>query len=373
MPVRDHAFQRVFANTFVYNILFEDAEVDERYLGIDEDSTVLGISGAGCGLAGMVTKRPRSIDAVDINGHHLALAGLKMSAAKHIDDYGTFYDLLGRGWHPDAKDVVGQAAQHLPRRFQKYWRKHHGRFARSFYHQGLTAKMLKQVRRRTGLSGDWLRAVAPLSVEERAQAVRDVVQPLSDSRSARCVMSSPVQLLALGINFQQRDRLVETEQASMVDFFVTHLTRLCEHDVETNWFSWYGAAGYFNHEHPDAVPPYLRRDRHATSKGAPTRIGLHNRNIFSMMEAAGPETWSHYTLCDAIDWMPRPVQRRLFEEIRRTSRDGAVVLFRSVGDEDLVGETGMSRWFERMPASDVAAAEDRSCQYRQVNFYRVAH
>lgn len=41
MGLRDRAFQNVFARTFVYNVLFEDAEIDERWLGIDEDSTVL--------------------------------------------------------------------------------------------------------------------------------------------------------------------------------------------------------------------------------------------------------------------------------------------------------------------------------------------
>jgi S-adenosylmethionine-diacylglycerol 3-amino-3-carboxypropyl transferase len=101
LGVRDRAFQRVFANTFVYNILFEDAEVDETLLDLGPDATVLSISGAGCGVAGMVSRQPRSIDAVDINHHHLALTALKCAAAVHSESYTDFYDLLGRGWSPD--------------------------------------------------------------------------------------------------------------------------------------------------------------------------------------------------------------------------------------------------------------------------------
>ncbi|MCB9666037.1 MAG: DUF3419 family protein [Alphaproteobacteria bacterium] len=371
MAVRDRAFQRVFASTFVYNLLFEDAEVDERHLGVDEDSTVLGISGAGCGLAGMVSRRPRSIDAVDINPHHLALAALKVEAARRVQTYDTFYDLLGRGWSPEPERVVRDVVQGLPRAHQRYWRTHHVRFRRSLYHTGLTAKMLAAVRQRAGLSADWVREVSPLPEADRVRAVEDKLQPLRASLPARCVLQSPLQLLALGINFAQRDTLVDTERQQMVDYFVTHLSRLARTHVPTNWFAWFGAAGQFNHAEPDGVPPYLRRTRWETSVGAPTRLGLHNRNLFDVLGEAGPRTWSHYTLCDAVDWMPPEVQRRLFEEIRRTARDGAVVLFRSVGEVDLVAQAGMSRWFERLPGTEGAAAEDRSCQYRQVAFFRV--
>src|ERR1700722_17092909 len=63
----DRAFQQLFRHLFVYNMLFEDTEVDELFLGVGPDSRILGISGAGCGIANHVSRRPRSIDAVDIN------------------------------------------------------------------------------------------------------------------------------------------------------------------------------------------------------------------------------------------------------------------------------------------------------------------
>ena len=60
--MRDWTFQKTFSRLFVYNILFEDAEVDGRFLELDEDSTVLSISAAGCGVASMLRFQPRSID-----------------------------------------------------------------------------------------------------------------------------------------------------------------------------------------------------------------------------------------------------------------------------------------------------------------------
>lgn len=376
MPVRDRAFQKVFASTFVYNILFEDAEVDEQFLGLDDDSTVLGITGAGCGFAGMMSRRPRTIDAVDINKHHLALAALKMEAGRKIGDFETFYDLFGRGWSPDPDRTVQPLVQDLPPWMQKYWRKRASkRFRKTLYHEGLTAKMLTGLRKRVGMDANWVRETAAKPEAERVAALLEIVEPLRASFPVRCALRSPAQLLALGINFEQRDRIVETEQQDMVDFFVDHLARVMRTDLWTNWVAWFAAAGQFNHAREDAVPPYLRRDRWEDAQGGETDLRFHNRNLFDILGEAGPDTWSHYTLCDAVDWMPEPVQRRLLDEILRTSREGAIVLWRSVEEEDrfgtIVGRLGYGDRFTRVEGSENAAEMDRTRMYRQVNFFQV--
>ncbi|MFO0712796.1 MAG: DUF3419 family protein [Sandaracinus sp.] len=94
---QDLVFRHTFQELFVYNILFEDSEVDEQVLALDEQSDVLAISGAGCGVAAMISRAPRSIDAIDLNGHHLALAALKVEAPRRLQRYGAFYagDLMG--------------------------------------------------------------------------------------------------------------------------------------------------------------------------------------------------------------------------------------------------------------------------------------
>ena len=190
------------------------------------------------------------------------------------------------------------------------------------------------------------------------------------------MMHSPLQLLALGINFNQRDKILASEgDANLLEFFISHLKRLAATDLATNWFVWHAVTGHFNHDHPDAVPPYLRLSRHErSSRESPTRVAFHHGNIFDRLRAAGPGTWTHYTLCDAPDWMPRTVQQRLLDEIYRTSCDGAVVLVRSVEPDSFVERLDNGRRFELIEeASSRAAVEDRSRQYRRVDFFRVVH
>ncbi|MFK7926746.1 MAG: DUF3419 family protein [Myxococcota bacterium] len=374
MALRDKLFQRTFSKLFVYNILWEDAEVDERFLEIGEDSSVLCITGAGCGVAGLMTGRPQRIDAVDINPHHLALAALKVTSAQRMESYSQFYDLFGRGWSSDPERTVRRLSETMPRWMQRYWKRHHDRFDKSMLREGLTAKMLNAFRKQVGIDVDWLREMVKKSPEERMAAVDEWVGPVLNKPHVKAVLNSPLQLVSLGINFQQRDRIVQTEGMSISDFFLEHLKRVAATDCETNWFVWYTVAGEFNHDNQLAVPPYLRKDRWESSFRAPTSVRYHNRNLFEVLGSAGAKTWSHYTLCDAPDWLDQDSQRHLLDEIFRTSRDGAIVLARSVEGHSMVENVGYEKRFIPMvEATDASTEQDRSRQYRKVAFYRVAH
>lgn len=374
MHLRDLAFQHVFSRLFVYNILWEDSEVDERFLDLGEDSTILGISGAGCRIAGHLSQHPRQIDAVDINPHHLALTALKVAAAQRLRSYDTFYDLLGRGTHPEHPTLIRWVSGTLPEWLQRHWRRNARLFAGGVYREGLTARMFAALRRLAGIDAAWLRRLCAEPVEQRHRAIDQVLAPVLRRPTVAAVLGSPLQLIALGINFAQRDRLLRAERAGFVDYLVEHLKRVAATDLARNWFAWTAIAGHYNHDEPDAVPPYLRRDRHARSFGAPTRVNYHRRDIFAVLADAGPKTWSHYTLCDAPDWMPPAAQKRLFDEILRTSRDGGIVMYRSVERDSLITRHGLERRLQPLADRSAAAARlDRSRQYQGVNYYRIVH
>jgi S-adenosylmethionine-diacylglycerol 3-amino-3-carboxypropyl transferase len=252
-----------------------------------------------------------------------------------------------------------------------YWRQHARRLQRNLYAEGMTGRMLRAARRELGLDADWLREMARHAPEAREAHLRALLRGVQEHPVVRAALASPVQLLALGVNFTQRDRIVRTHQTHLADYFVEHLVGVLRgFDVETNWFLWYGAAGHFNHDRPDAVPPYLRPEPHAAAVEAPTQISYHHRDLFGVLDEAGPGTWSHFTLLDAVDWMPTPAQRRLFLALRRTARPGARVLWRSVEDEDLVEKLDLP-FLRRLPGTEGAAARDRSNQYRRVHVYEI--
>jgi S-adenosylmethionine-diacylglycerol 3-amino-3-carboxypropyl transferase len=375
MHFADKAYQQLFRHLFVYNMLFEDTEVDERFLGVGPESRILGISGAGCGIANHLSRRPRRIDAVDINARHLAITALKTASARELTNYDEFYTLWGHGSHARPSELASRLTKNLPGWIRRHWILSHRIFKHSFHRRGLTAQLFGALRRLSGVDASWLRALIAAPVAERPRLVAETFGPILRKAWVSAALRSPLHLLAIGVNAAQRDRMLRAEGLDdVIDFLLLHIGRVAQTDLERNWFAWWAVAGEFNHDRQDAVPPFMRRDHHASSIGADTDVRFHHRNIFDVLGDAGPNTWTHYTLLDAPDWMSNDVQHKLLGEIVRTSADGAVVLHRSVETDSMPERHGLERHFVPMvEASDLATKLDRTRQFRRVSFYQVAH
>lgn len=367
------AFSALWQNVSVYNVLFEDAEVDEVLLDLDARSRVLAIAAAGCGVAGMLSARPERIDAVDLNVHHLALTALKCAGARGETSQTRLEALLREGRVRSPLEALAPLASHLPDWAQRYWTEHQAVLSRGLYSTGFTATMLASFRTLAGLDASWLRAAIPMTREERIAHLEHKLLPLLRSPLARAWLSSPAQLLALGINFAQRDRILKAEGTpDMASFVTRYLTRLVDTDLRTNWFVWYAVAGHFDHETEACAPPYLRRERHQRALGTPTDLRLHRRGVTEYLRTRSQRSFTHYTLCDVPDWLDRREQKDLFSEVARTARDGALVLLRSVTDECPIEQLALgARFTLDAQKTRVATEMDRTRQYRAVRFYRV--
>jgi len=371
--VTDRAFAATFKHIFTFSLLYEDSEVDNRVLGLDSRSRVLAVTGAGCGVAGLLAAHPARIDAIDTNRHHLALAALKVAATRRVTSYAEFYQLLGRGRHGDPERTLQPLMSTLPAWVGRYWSVNHRRFRHNLYAEGWAGTFQRWLRRQAGVDADFLRSLHRLPPADRLARLSPIFTSLRRSRPMRTLVDTPLFLLGAGVNFEQRQRNLRANRAtSMMDVVAAHFARLAQTDLETNWFVWMALTGEFNHDHPEAVPPYLRVENHRRSLVAPTQVGFHRESLQRMLAAATPGQWSHFSLCDVLDWLPGEGQRHLLHRIARVGRPGAVVLTRSVESECVVDSLGLSHLYERVePASSQASEQERTRLYGRVNVYRV--
>ncbi|SNT50105.1 S-adenosylmethionine-diacylglycerol 3-amino-3-carboxypropyl transferase [Asanoa hainanensis] len=374
MPdLADRAFAATFHHVFTFSLLYEDSEVDNRVLDLDSRARVLAVSGAGCGVAGLLAAHPARIDAVDTNRHHLALAALKVAAARRMTSHAEFYQLLGRGRHDDPAGVLRPLMAALPSWVGRYWSTNHHRFRHNLYAEGLVGTFQRLLRQKVGVDADFLRTVQALPPAERLARFDPIFASLRRWWPMRVLVNTPLFQLGVGVNFAQRRRNLRANRAaSMMDVVTAHFERLVRTDLETNWFVWSCLTGEFNHDHPDAVPPYLREQSHKQSLVAPTRVGFHHASLQRMLAGATPGQWSHFSLCDVLDWLPASAQRELLHRIARVGGEGAVVLTRSVEDACVVDRVGLSGLYERVePASTLASEQERTRLYGRVDVYRV--
>ena len=370
----DQLFGAVFRRASAFVLLYEDSEVDNLVLDLGPESKVLAVSGAGCGIAGLLAAQPQQIDAVDTNRNHLALTAIKVAAAQNLSAYEEFYQLLGHGWHRDAARCLQPLTQDLPDWIGAHWATHHELFKKNLYAEGLAGAFQKVLRWKTGVGEDFLRTIQGLDLDARQRELeRVIVSELRSSRLIRAASHSPLFLLGHGINFRQMRRNLDANRTdSMIDVVEAQLQRIAQTNLETNWIAWVGLTGHFNHENPLAVPPYLRAESHARSLHGPTRVNFLNHSLHEALAKPPQGGWSHFSLCDVLDWMPGEVQRDLLVKIAEAAEPGATLLTRSVEMGDIAEDLGLNELYTLVePLSTQASEQERTGLYGRVNVYRI--
>ena len=91
--------ERLFALLFsglVYPQIWEDPDVDNEAMQLSEGHRVVTIASGGCNILAYLTRSPASIDAVDLNGAHIALNKMKLAAVRHLPSQGDLFRFFGR-------------------------------------------------------------------------------------------------------------------------------------------------------------------------------------------------------------------------------------------------------------------------------------
>lgn len=370
---KDKLFQQVFSSIPVFTILFEDNEVEEKFFGVQKDSSILTVTGAGCGVAAHLAHHPERIDAVDANSHHLALTALKIEAVRKINSNEELYQFLGYGKHPNAKVLVKELTSDLPEWMQKYWERRYKVFHKGLYRSGLFHHLIHRMHNMWGMNGEWIKSFMELNEEARGVVVKERYRKVLRKPYVSAVVNSPLLLLAQGINFNQRDKNLQSAKAKkMSDVFFELVDNLNKTDIEKNWILWHCMGGEFNHDHPEARPVYLRKSHHDLSYGSPTNVNYHRESFLNVLHKAPENHWSHYSFSDAMDWMPAEVQKAVLSEVVRTAKENAILINRTVEEDCLIQRLGLQDNFVRMNGeSDAGTAMEKSKLYRRTDFYKI--
>ena len=339
--------ERVFTLAFrqlVYPQIWEDPVVDLAALQLTRRDRVIAIASGGCNVLSYLTADPAEIVAVDLNGAHIALLNLKLRGLAALPDHSAFFDFFGRADRPDnlaAYDTLLRPG--LDAASRAYWdgrgldgRRRIEAFAHGFYRHGLLGRFIGMghaVARLYGANFDALLAARTLE-EQRAIFQRDVA-PLFDKRFVRWLVGRPSALYGLGIPPAQYAAL--SADGALTQVLRRRVERLaCDFPLADNYFACQAfGRGYARAEAP-SLPPYLQADNFEAVRERAGRVMPHHGSCTERLAAEPEASLDAYVLLDAQDWMNDETLTQLWREIRRTSRPGARVIFRTAADEPLL-------------------------------------
>lgn len=380
--------ERIFARVFtglVYPQIWEDPIVDMEALQIKPTDHLVAIASGGCNVMSYLICQPASINAVDLSPAHIALNRLKYAAATHLPDHGSFFQLFGQA------DVSGNAAlfdsalkPHVDATTASWWSARKGlsgrridMFEQGLYRFGALGQFIAWAHRIARWHGvDFAQFMQCKTMDEQRAFFEKEVKPALNGAMVRFLASNRMSLFGLGIPPQQYEALAGAADGDIHAVLVERTRALmCDFALSENYFAWAAFnRGYDKHGN-GPLPPYLQEQNWEVVRANAHKINIHNRTITAYLADQPAASKDCFVLLDAQDWMTDDQLNALWNQIMRTAKPGARVIYRTAGIDCIlpgrVEDAVMKNWDYDKQASQTGLKNDRSAIYGGFHLYRL--
>lgn len=346
LVTRQGVLERMFSfwfNSFVYNQIWEDPQVDLAALQLKSDSRVLSIASGGCNILNYLVEQPSAIVAVDLNQYHIYLTRLKLRALAHLPSHEDFFDFFGYADKPSNVDnYYVYIRKHLDQASREFWeggswlRQKLGKTRINYFSKNLYKHA------RFGYFMRFLHAIAKLghyeptkiltakTLEEQEQIFEQHIAPYFDHWMVKRVGNFSFAVFSLGIPPQQYRFLKEESQGRLVELYRERVKRLvCQFPIQNNYFAWQGFGLRYDHSDRQAIPEYLKECNYELLKANLPRVETHINSLIDYLKLQPNDSLDRFVLLDSQDWMTSPVLIDLWREIARVGRPGTRIIFRT--------------------------------------------
>ena len=386
-PIGQGLLEWAFAASFdrlVYAQIWEDPVADLAALQLGPSDRLITIASGGCNVMSYLTANPASILAVDLNAHHLALTRLRLTAARHLPDWSSFFAFLGRADDPVNLERYRRfLSEHLDGADRAYWERRGasgrapiGMLTSGLYRSGLLGRFIATAHVAARLHRVDLRGIVSqptLAAQERWFDAE--VAPIFARPWMRWLLARPAALFGLGIPPAQAALLSRNRTDELAEVLCARLRRLaCEFPIRQNYFALQAFARSYAACEPAFLPPYLQRSNFEQVRSAADRVQFSHRSFTDTLAQMPDASLDAFVLLDAQDWMTDAQLDALWEAITRCATPGARVIFRTAArPSPLPGRLRaalLSRWAYDSAASAAGWNADRSAIYGGFHLYR---
>ncbi len=321
-------FRFIHTNFLVYNICWEDSDVDRHLLQINPETSLLTITSAGCNVLNYLLESPNSIHSVDINPKQTALLELKTAFIKY-GDYELFFDFFGNGKSVHYETGYQIVRTYLSPASRKFWDNHIDYFdpkGRGLFYQGgsgIFARFLNRTINRKNLHNVVKAILSEPSREQRAELYAKIKKKLWNGPEKNLWKSSFMLSLA-GIPEKQRDAIGD------INLFMQQVLHnvFVKQNPETNYYWRVYLEGAFTKNY---CPEYLKEENFELMRSNIDRLIISTSGIHDLLDQTN-QTFSHVVLLDYMDWLVGNDEAQLiidWDHILTKTTKGSKILFRT--------------------------------------------
>lgn len=329
VPGRRPLMERIVFNGIVFNMSWEDPEMDRRALRVGPGDTVISISSAGCNPLNFLCQSPDRLITIDGNPAQNAIVELKLAGIKTLD-HATFFDIFAARRPAGVSCVYRTRLRpELSPRSQRFWDRnlwmaHRGLY--DFGKTGLASRIVRFLLPRLGINAKRIEDLfAARSLDEQAQLYQRYVAPRLWGPVVERLCKSRWFMYLCGVHPRQLD-LVD-ERHGIYEYVQERiayvLTKVPLHD---NYFLSVTATGRFRGDH---VPPYLLEENFETLRNNLERVTVVNGWLGPYLDTLPPGSVNKFNLLDIFDWMTPELFEGTLRSVLRAAAPGSRLIYRS--------------------------------------------
>lgn len=326
---RRGVLERLVFRGIVFNMSWEDPEMDRRALNIGPDDSVISITSAGCNPLNFLTQSPKRVICVDGNPAQNAILELKLAAIETLD-HARFFDLFAARRPEIIDDLYGnQLRPNLSPLSQAFWDRNLAIVRRGLYNfgkMGWAARLVRFVLPRLGITKAKTEEFFELQSLEAQQAYYDQqIEPRLWGPLVKRLCKSRIFMYLCGVHPRQF-KLVDGRH-DMYEYVKERISyALTKVPIYDNYFLSVTVTGRFRGER---VSPYLLEQNFETLRANLDRVLVVNGWLGPFLDSQAAGSIQKFNLLDIFDWMTPEMFESTLRSVLRAASPGARLIYRS--------------------------------------------
>lgn len=321
--------EKLVFHGIVFNMSWEDPEMDRRALCIGPADTVISITSAGCNPLNFLCQSPHKLISIDGNPAQNAILELKLAGIAALT-HPEFADIFAARRPDIVRGLYGPRLRGLlSPRSQRFWDKNLWMAERGLYRygrMGLAARLVRFLLPRIGIRRDAMDEFFELRslAQQKAWYDREVA-PRLWGPVVKWLCKSRWFMYLCGVHPRQFDLVHGRHDmyAYVRERIEYVLTRVPIYD---NYFLSVTVTGRFR---GNRVPPYLLEENFQTLRDNLDRVQIVNGWLGPFLDTQPAHSIHKFNLLDIFDWMPPAVFESTLHSVLRAAAPGARLIYRS--------------------------------------------
>ncbi len=310
-------------NEIYYSQCWEDPALVIEALAIGPEDVVLSITSGGDNSLAILLQKPKQVISLDLNVTQKYVLELKLAAIQSLN-YEEFLEFLGVRKSFNRERLFEKVEKFLSREALSWWKKNGALIRRGIIHCGRFEKFLNSFRRYVLPFIHSEKTTEAFLNNSSLQAQRDFYENIWNSRRWRIFFQLITSRLILRNFARQRGMFNYTK---MQDVAKEYLRRLEQNfnmvPIKDNYYMRYCLIGNYN----QIMPPYLDAKNFPHLKENLPCLSIVVDNLTTYLKSVPDNFFTKFNLSDIFEALSPEQNDVLWQEIIRTSKNGAKVVY----------------------------------------------